>query len=109
MLLFSEILMLQTRSVEPCNALRARLAPAFTPTAVKDSRRCSLTALIMQVISNIGDVCRVAVPMVLYFGLMFFGTFAVCKRLGGSYERSVTQAFTTSSNNFELAIAIAVG
>ena len=50
-----------------------------------------------------------AVPMVLYFGLMFFGTLAVCKRLGGSYERSVTQAFTASSNNFELAIAIAVG
>lgn len=69
----------------------------------------SLTALITQVISNIGDVCRVAVPMVLYFGLMFFGTLAVCKRLGSSYERSVTQAFTASSNNFELAIAIAVG
>lgn len=62
-----------------------------------------------QVISNIGEVCRVAVPMVMYFALMFSGTFALCKRLGTSYEASVTQAFTASSNNFELAIAIAVG
>ncbi|CAL8467475.1 g7013 [Coccomyxa elongata] len=62
-----------------------------------------------QVIANIGDVCRVAVPMVLYFGLMFFGTLAVCWKLGTPYDQSVTQAFTASSNNFELAIAIAVG
>ena len=64
---------------------------------------------VVQVIAHIGDVCRVAVPMIMYFGLMFFGTLAVCKRLGTSYENSVTQAFTASSNNFELAIAVAAG
>jgi ACR3 family arsenite transporter len=63
----------------------------------------------LQVIAHLGDVCRVAVPLTTYFGLMFFGTLAVCKRLGTSYENSVTQAFTASSNNFELAIAVAVG
>ncbi|CAK0787439.1 hypothetical protein CVIRNUC_010659 [Coccomyxa viridis] len=89
-----------------------RFMPYFGPVALLG---LIYTIIVMfslqghQVISNIGDVCRVAVPMVLYFGLMFFGTLAVCKRLGSSYERSVTQAFTASSNNFELAIAIAVG
>ena len=63
----------------------------------------------MQVIANIGNVCRVAVPMVLYFSLMFFGTLGLCFKLGTPYDQSVTQAFTASSNNFELAIAIAVG
>jgi ACR3 family arsenite transporter len=61
------------------------------------------------VISNIGDVCRVAVPMVLYFGVMFSGMFLVCRWLGVRYDQAVTQSFTASSNNFELAIAVAVG
>lgn len=62
-----------------------------------------------QVIDNIGSVFRVAVPMLLYFTIMWLGTFFGCWRLGVRYEDSVVQAFTASSNNFELAIAVAVG
>ena len=62
-----------------------------------------------QVIDNIGSVFRVAVPMLLYFSIMWTSTFFSCWRLGVRYEVSVVQAFTASSNNFELAIAVAVG
>ena len=58
------------------------------------------------IIENIGSVCRVSVPMVVYFALMFTSSFMICRRLNFGYEKSVTQAFTASSNNFELAIAV---
>ncbi len=54
------------------------------------------------------DVFRVAIPYVVYFGLMFFLTFFIAKRLGASYEKSATLSFTAGSNDFELAIAVAV-
>jgi arsenite transporter len=61
------------------------------------------------IIDNIGPVCRVAVPMTMYFFLMFTCSFLICRELKFGYEKSVTQAFTASSNNFELAIAVAAG
>ena len=54
------------------------------------------------------DVLRVAIPYTLYFAVMFFTTFFVAKRMGSSYEQSTTMAFTAGSNDFELAIAVAV-
>ena len=54
------------------------------------------------------DVLRVAIPYVLYFAVMFFVTFFVARRMGSSYEKSTTMAFTAGSNDFELAIAVAV-
>lgn len=61
------------------------------------------------IVSNFGNVCRVAVPLVLYFGIVFFSTVFICRGVKMPYEEVVTQAFTASSNNFELAIAVAVG
>ena len=54
------------------------------------------------------DVVRVALPLTLFFLLMFFGTFFLVKRLGGTYKETTTLAFTAGSNNFELGIAVAI-
>lgn len=53
-------------------------------------------------------VLRVAVPYTIYFALMFFTTFALAGWMGAGYERATTLAFTAGSNDFELAIAVAV-
>ncbi|NUR91648.1 MAG: ACR3 family arsenite efflux transporter [Nonomuraea sp.] len=59
--------------------------------------------------SRPGDVARIALPLLAYFALMWGGGFLNGKLIGLSYERSTTLAFTAAGNNFELAIAVAVG
>ncbi|MCX6220962.1 MAG: ACR3 family arsenite efflux transporter [Bacteroidia bacterium] len=54
------------------------------------------------------DVVRVAIPYTIYFGFMFFTTFFIAKWMGENYEKSTTMAFTAGSNDFELAIAVAI-
>jgi len=89
-----------------------RLMPRLGPTALLGLLFTIVVMFAMQgdrILSQPWDVVRVAAPLVVYFIVMFFTSFALSIRLTFPYELAATQSFTAASNNFELAIAVAIG
>lgn len=65
-------------------------------------------SLQQDLLSRLGDVLLIALPLSLYFVIMFFSSFWLAWKTGANYEKSTSLAFTASGNNFELAIAVAI-
>lgn len=89
-----------------------KFIPRLGPTALIGLLFTIVVMFSMQgdkILAQPTDVLRVAIPLVVYFVLMFIVSFAVSHGMKFSYEMAATQSFTAASNNFELAIAVAVG
>jgi ACR3 family arsenite transporter len=89
-----------------------QLMPRLGPTALIGLLFTIVVMFSMQgdrILNQPLDVLRVAVPLTVYFVLMFFLSFGLSIAFDFKYEMTVTQSFTAASNNFELAIAVAVG
>jgi arsenical-resistance protein len=89
-----------------------QLMPRLGPTALIGLLFTIVVMFSMQGDKILGaplDVVRVAIPLLAYFAIMFFASFALSLWRKFPYELAATQSFTASSNNFELAIAVSVG
>jgi ACR3 family arsenite transporter len=89
-----------------------RVVPHLGPFALAGLLYTIVIMFISQgdrIVDSPGDVARVAAPLVAYFILMFTLAFFLSKRVGLSYENTTAVSFTAAGNNFELAIAVAVG
>ncbi|MCO5220632.1 MAG: ACR3 family arsenite efflux transporter [Thermomicrobiales bacterium] len=89
-----------------------RYLPKIGPTALLGLLYTIVIMFAMQgdqVLDNPFDVLRIALPLVVYFGTMFFIAFFSARRIGLDYEETAAVAFTAAGNNFELAIAVAIG
>ena len=89
-----------------------RLLPRLGPVALYGLLFTIVVLFALQghtITSRPTDVARIALPLVIYFAVMFTGSFALGHRLRLGYPRTATLAFTAAGNNFELAIAVCIG
>ncbi len=89
-----------------------RLLPRLGPWALYGLLFTIVVLFALQGHTIIGrplDVARIALPLLAYFAVMWTGSFALGKAIGLGYQRTATLAFTAAGNNFELAIAVAIG
>jgi ACR3 family arsenite transporter len=89
-----------------------RFLPRIGPTALLGLLYTIVIMFAMQgdrLLDQPWDIARIATPMVAYFLVMFGVAFAISRRLGFAYEETAAVAFTAAGNNFELAIAVAIG
>ena len=90
----------------------ARLLPRLGPFALYGLLYTIVILFALQgrtITTRPGDVARIALPLLAYFAVMWGGSFLLGRALGLRYERTATLAFTAAGNNFELAIAVAIG
>lgn len=90
----------------------SRFLPRIGPTALLGLLYTIVLMFAMQgdrLINHPADVLRVAVPLLAYFATMFGSAFLLSRRLGFSYSETAALSFTAAGNNFELAIAVAIG
>jgi arsenite transporter len=89
-----------------------RFLPRIGPTALLGLLYTIVIMFAMQgdrLLDRPWDVLRIAAPLIVYFGIMFCVAFLAARRMGFSYEETTAVAFTAAGNNFELAIAVAIG
>jgi ACR3 family arsenite transporter len=90
----------------------ARLLPKIGPVALYGLLFTIVILFALQghtITSQPLDVARIALPLLAYFGIMWAGSMVVGRAIGLAYDRTATLAFTAAGNNFELAIAVAIG
>jgi ACR3 family arsenite transporter len=89
-----------------------RLLPRLSPVALYGLLFTIVVLFALQghtITTHPGEVARIALPLLAYFAIMFTGSFALGHRLRLGYPKTATLAFTAAGNNFELAIAVAIG
>jgi ACR3 family arsenite transporter len=89
-----------------------RLLPKISPVALYGLLFTIVILFALQghtITSRPLDVARIALPLLAYFGIMWAGSMVLGKAIGLAYDRTATLAFTAAGNNFELAIAVAIG